>query len=162
MRKPFLLLLLMLNTIFQTGVVCADEVQWKKVVRRSLPNIPFVKTTKKLPKDQQEELNKQLEQAIECPISYEEFDDLPVNTIIAKTPCNHFFCYQSLSDWIERTKVNSKKNVELDKEPIPVTCPYCKQLIPNEKSDLVLFKKKKIKSFIEYCIRWITPGLLSN
>ncbi|MFK7822526.1 MAG: hypothetical protein AB8G05_00090 [Oligoflexales bacterium] len=142
MKKTLLIFFFTSFAIYRSSTSYGSEYRWKRVVKRSW-STRFIKTTVSLPKDEEKTLEDKLDEAGECPISSEEFDQLPLNTIIARTPCYHFFCQQSLLDWIERTKNNSKNNIAMNKEPIQFSCPICRQIIPGEEKDLVYFKKKK-------------------
>ena len=144
--KSAAILSLIMNLVFLSAINSyGEEYEWKRVVKRSWPSSKFMKTTVKLPPDEREILDEQLKNYDECPITSDEFDELPVNSVIAKTPCNHFFCKQALLDWIEHTKQNSSKNLIMNKEPIPTICPYCLQEISDDGQDLTFYKKKIAK-----------------
>ncbi|NRA44783.1 MAG: hypothetical protein HRU09_07500 [Oligoflexales bacterium] len=145
MNKLTRLIFLTMLMAYHTNISFGEEYIWKKVVNRSWLASKILKTTVRLPKAEEETLRKKIDYAFECPIASEEFDELPINSVIAMTPCNHFFYKQSLLEWIEWTKQKSRENISLNKEPIPVTCPICQQHLHGDVEGLTFYKKKKLK-----------------
>ena len=146
MKRSFLLFFFIVFSNYLSGNSYGKEYEWKRVEKRSW-RTKFFKTTVKLPSDEEQDLREKLHENFECPISSEEFDDLPFNSTVVKTPCNHFFCRQSLIDWLDRTRANSQNKIAMKKEPIHFTCPICQQVISGEENDLTFYKKKKVKKY---------------